>query len=379
MRDRLRHLRFNRDELSGSLGDLGTFIPLTASLIIVCGLDAGTVLVFAGLFNILTGIIFNQPVPVQPMKAIAAVAIAQQLLPVEIAAAGFTAGMVILALGMTGTVEWAERVIPRPVVRGIQLGVGLKLASKGVSMVMGLGWAGLDSRVVALLAVALVLLGNRWKKFPSALVIFLGGILILFVGHGELLSGLTLGWRGPEFIFPQWGAWKVGMLQGALPQIPLTLLNSVIAVCALSSELYPGRGIPAKKMAVSVGLMNIGACLFGAMPACHGSGGLAAQHRFGARTGGSVVALGTAKIFLGLVFGAAAVSFMTWYPASVLGVLLVFAGLELTLPARKCADREEFFVAVATACGIIAVNTWVGFVLGLLAAFFLLGSSKSRQ
>ena len=96
------------------------------------------------------------------------------------------------------------------------------------------------------------------------------------------------------------------------------------------------------------------------------------QHRFGARTGGSVVMLGSAKIILGLAFGGAAVSLFSYYPTSILGILLIFAGLELTLPARDCGNRDAFYVAAATAGGIIAFNTWLGFVLGLVTSGFVL-------
>ena len=372
MRERFQRMRFNLEEVSGSLGDLGTFIPLTVSMIAVSGLDAGTVLVFAGIFNVLTGFVFNQPIPVQPMKAIAAVAIAEQLAPGEIAASGFVAGAIILVLVVTGLVTWAEKIIPRPVVRGIQLGVGLKLAAKGLSMVVGLGWFGLDSRLLAVGAAVIILISNRFKRFPAALVVFTAGLVFVAIGHADVLQGASLGWAGPKLILPSWIQWKSGILLGTLPQLPLTLLNSVIAVCALSGDLYPGKGIGTRPMAVSVGLMNLGACLFGAMPACHGSGGLAGQHRFGARTGGSVVILGSTKIIIGAAFGTAAMAVFAVYPAAILGVLLVFAGVELATPARDCAERDAFFVAAATAGGILAANTMVGFVLGLCAAAFLL-------
>lgn len=378
MRERLSRMKFDLGELSGSLGDLGTFIPLAASLIGVCGLDAGTVLVFAGIFNILTGAAFNQPVPVQPMKAVAAVAIAEKLSPGEIAAAGFTAGAAVFLLGLSGLATWAEKSVPRPVVRGIQLGVGLKLASAGIGMILASAWAGPDSRLFAAAAAALILLSGRFEKFPAALVVFSAGLVALFAGDGSVLREAPWGWSGPALILPEWEEWKTGALQGALPQIPLTLLNSVIAVCALSADLYPGKGIAARPMALSVGLMNLGACLFGAMPACHGSGGLAGQHRFGARTGGSVVLLGAAKVLLGAACGTAAMAALAAYPASILGVLLVFAGIELTLPAKDCAGRGAFFVAAATAAGILAVNTWTGFLFGLASAAVVL-RGDSRQ
>jgi hypothetical protein len=348
LRDRLRAMRFDPPELSGGLGDLGTFVPLVVSLIIVCGMEGGSVLFFAGLANLTVGLAFNQPIPVQPMKAIAAVAIAEGLAPGEIAAAGFMSGAILLALVLTGLVTAAERWIPRPVVRGIQLGVGLKLAVKGVTMAAAGGWWDLDGRVLALAAALLVLLTARAPRFPSALIILVAGIVLIPLEGLDRLAGVSLGWSGPIWIWPSLEQWELGLTRGALPQLPLTLINSVIAVCALSGDLFPGRAIGTRPMAISVAVMNLGTCLFGAMPSCHGSGGLAGQHRFGARTGGSMVVL------------------------SLLGVLLAFAGLELGLAAREESSRNAFFVVVATAGGILAVNAAVGLLLGLAAALLLL-------
>ena len=372
LRERLRAMRFDLPELSGGLGDLGTFVPLTASLIIVCGMEGGSVLFFAGLLNVMAGLAFNQPIPVQPMKAIAAVAIAGGLAPGEIAAAGFLSGAMLLALVLTGLVTTVEGWIPRPVVLGIQLGVGLSLAAKGVAMAAAGGWWGLDGRVLALAAALLVLLTARAPRFPSALVLLVAGIVAIPLGGLDRLAGLSFGWSGPIWIWPAAGQWELGFTRGALPQLPLTLVNSVIAVCALSGDLFPGRAIGARPMALSVALMNLGTCLFGSMPTCHGSGGLAGQYRFGARTGGSMVVLGLFKIGLAILFGSAVGVVLAAFPISLLGVLLVFAGLELALSARETADRDAFFVVVATAVGTLALNAGVGFLLGLGTALLLL-------
>jgi hypothetical protein len=369
-------MRFGLPELSGGLGDLGTFVPLTASLIIVCGMEGGSVLFFAGLLNVLVGLAFNQPIPVQPMKAIAAVAIAEGLAPGEIAAAGFLSGAVLLALVFTGLVTVAERWIPRPVVRGIQLGVGLKLAATGVTMALAGGWWALDGRILALAAAVLVLLTARAPRFPSALILLVAGVVLIPLEGLDTLAGVSLGWSGPSWIWPSFEQWELGLTRGALPQLPLTLLNSVIAVCALSGDLFPGRAIGTRPMAISVAAMNLGTCLFGAMPSCHGSGGLAGQHRFGARTGGSMVVLGLSKMGLGILFGSAVGVVLGAFPSSLLGVLLAFAGLELGLAAREESSRNAFFVVVATAVGILAVNAAAGFLLGLGAALLLLGKQR---
>lgn len=378
----LRDLRFNLQEFSGGLGDLGTFIPLAVALSLSAGMDIAIILIFAGLFNIVTGVVFGLPIPVQPMKAIAAVAIADQLLPPEIAAAGMIVGALVLLLGITGMMEKAERLVPHAVIRGIQLGVGLKLAIKGVEYVANTPMMALDSIFTAVILALLVLLAARWRGFPSALVVFALGLIVVFAGSGVSATGeydLSFSWPNLALVVPTPDQWSAGLFQGALAQAPLTLLNSVLAVCALSSDLFPGRGVSTKKMAISVGVMNLLSCWFGAMPMCHGSGGLAGQYHFGARTGGSVVMLGAVKLAVGLFFGAAAMSVLTQYPQSILGVLLFFAGLRLATPVRDQKSLGGLLVALATAVAIVAVNTTVGFLLGLVLALVYKWRSKNTD
>ncbi len=367
----LRAIRVDWSEASGALGDLGTFIPIVASLVAVCRLDAGAVLLFAGLANVASGLAFGQPIAVQPMKAIAAVAIAETLSPGAIAAAGIATGLALLALALTGFIEAVDRLVPRPVVRGIQLGVGLKLLVKGIAMVQATPALAADGWVTAAVAAALVLLTGRSRRFPAALLLFAAGLGVMAATSRSVLASIEAGWEGLHLVVPSAAEWKTGILRGAIPQVPLTVLNSVIAVCALSEDLYPGRGIATRPMALSVGLMNVTGCWFGAMPMCHGAGGLAGQHRFGARTGGAPVILGLAKIALAVGFGTSAAALLAAYPRSVLGVLLAFAGVELALPARECHEREAFFIAALTAGGCLGVNTAVGVVLGLTAAALL--------
>ncbi len=364
----LNGMRFGLMEASGAMGDLGTFIPITISLVAVAHLDIGTILLFAGLYNVLSGLLFNQPIPVQPMKAIAAVAIAEALSPGAIAAAGLGAGAVVLFLGTTGLLEKVERLIPRAIVRGIQLGVGLKLLMNGILMIGATPALALDGWITAGVAAVFIVAATGRARLPAALILFVAGLLVMLAINPGILCSLSLGWQGLSPSVPSWSDWETGLLLGAVPQIPLTLLNSVIAICALSGELYPDKKIPTRRMAASVGLMNIIGCWFGTMPMCHGAGGLAGQHRFGARSGGSVVMLGAAKMAIGVFLGSSAAVILLAYPTSILGVLLCFAGIELALPARNCHSRRDFFLAVLTAGGVLSINTAAGVALGLLAA-----------
>ncbi len=366
-------IRFDRNEAAGALGDLGTFIPLLVGMVNRCGLQLGPALVGTGLMNVVTGLAFRIPIPVQPMKAIAAVAIAEGLSESQIISAGIVTGVVMLLLGVTGMMNWLNSVIPKSVVRGLQLALGLKLLTGGLTMIAGtevaVGW---DSTGMGILCALLVLLLYSSARLPGILVVLAIGLIALLASEPALLSQTRLGtaWHLPDL--GNLDDWKLGLWRAAVPQIPLTILNSVIAVCALSLDLFPNRPAAPRRLALSVALMNLVCCPFGAMPVCHGAGGLAAQYRFGARTGGSMILLGVAKIVLGLLFGGSLLVWLRAYPASVLGVLLLFSGWELALVCRDQRTRVDFFVMLITTGACMAVNTAVGFVVGWLMAALLI-------
>jgi len=354
--------RFTWTEFSGALGDLGLFIPLVVGMTISCNLNIGVVLIFAGLMNILTGILFRQPIPVQPMKAIAAVAITEGLLQSELVASGILMG--VLILGLSTVVERVNKIIPKAIVRGIQLGVGLKLALKGMLWIKFLPLFGWDSIVLGLIIVLLLSL-KFIKNIPILVYVFLAGFFLLYWKHPGVYGNIVM--KAPEFhlVWPSLMEWKVGLFKGALPQLPLTVLNSVIAVCALSGKYFPGKGISSKRMAVSVGIMNLICVPFGGIPMCHGAGGLAAQYRFGARSGGSVVMLGVLKLLAGLFFGSALLVLLQSYPKAILGAMLIFAGLELAKSARDVVSNKfDLSIALVTAGFIIGINTLAGFLAG---------------
>jgi MFS superfamily sulfate permease-like transporter len=359
-------------EFSGSLGDLGLFIPLVVAMSSVGSLDLGTILIAAGAMNVATGWFFRQPIPVQPMKAIAAVAITEGLAKGELMASGIVMGAILFTFGLTGTIGAIDRWIPRPLVRGIQLGVGLKLAATGIGWVYALPLLGWDGICTAILA-TLLMLWMAASRRPGLILLFCAGFILILLEDPKAFEGIGLAYSGFQFGWPAASDWEAGLLRGAVPQLPLTVLNSVIAVCALSSDYFPGRGISPKRMAVSVGLMNLICSPFGGIPMCHGAGGLAAQYRFGARTGGSVIMLGLVKILVGIGFGGALLGLLGSYPNAILGPMLVFAGIEL---ARACADAVEqplpLSVLLVTAAAIIGSNTFIGFIVG--SAFYALAT-----
>ncbi|KAK8608489.1 hypothetical protein V6N13_023911 [Hibiscus sabdariffa] len=210
-------------------------------------------------------------------------------------------------------------------------------------------------------------------SIPAALIVFLLGLVLCFIRDPSIFGDLKFGPSKIGLLSITWNDWKVGFLKGAVPQIPLSVLNSVIAVCKLSGDLFPDRTeLSAAKVSASVGAMNLVGCWFGAMPVCHGAGGLAGQYRFGARSGWSVVFLGIGKLVIGLVFGNSFVRILNQFPIGILGVLLLFAGIELAMASRDMNSKEESFVMlVCAAVSMTGSSAALGFVCGILLFLLL--------
>lgn len=321
-------------EISGSLGDLGTFLPLAIALAVNGTVSLASTLIFSGVYNILTGLFFGIPLPVQPMKAIAAVAIARSFSNGSIAAAGIFVGACILIFSVTGLLRWFADVIPIPVIKGIQVGAGLSLViSACSSMLVPLGWISpswADNRIWAIVAFVALTITNIYRRVPYALALLVVGLLFAVIRTalaGHLPAFET--WH-PFVVVPTPHQWRVGAVDAGIGQIPLTTLNSIVAVVHLSNDLLPNVRTPSiTHIGLSVAGMNLLGCWFGTMPVCHGSGGLAAQYRFGARSGASVIFLGVLKLIIGFLFGETLVDLLQRFPAAFLGIMVIAAGLEL--------------------------------------------------
>jgi MFS superfamily sulfate permease-like transporter len=366
------------------LGDLGLYIPLVLALSISGQVSLGATLMFSGVANIITGFTFSIPMCVQPMKQIAAVALANNLTMPQIMASGILTGAIVSGLGLTNLITVVNTVIPDSVVRGLQLGMGFQLFKTAMKMLPNSGevswdyddWLAWNGFLPASLALAFSLVFIRSNRTPTALVLFFVGLIIAIIRlvHEDSPPGL---WGVTSISVVQISAadWTVGLFQGAIPQVPTTLLNSCIAVCKLAEDLYPHRetGCNVRSVSVSVGLLNVVLCWFGALPICHGSGGLAGQHRFGARTNLSVLVLGALKLVLGLFFAPALLVTLRYFPTSILAAMLAISAFELASAARSALtqDADKVRLCLLTCCFTLFCGTAVGFLLGLVAASLL--------
>ncbi|KAI4726382.1 hypothetical protein E4T49_05864 [Aureobasidium sp. EXF-10728] len=343
------------NELSGALGDLGTLLPLLIALTLTKSISLSATLVFSGIANIATGVAFGIPLPVQPMKAIAAIAISQSYTKTENISAGLFVGGVVTLLSLTGLLKWFGRIVPIPVVRGIQMGAGLALViSAGTTLLKPLGWITpnwSDNWLWAMAAFFFLLISSLVPRVPYALLVFILGLMFaginLNTSHQPTHPSSAFQPWHPKTYVPTPKDFYKGAFEAGLPQLPLTTLNSILAVTSLSASLFPSSPpTPSNtQIGLSVGLANLVGCWFGAMPICHGSGGLAAQHRFGARSGASIIVLGAVKLLLGLFAGESIIPVLALFPKSLLGVMVLAAGVELARVGQSLNDVQDAWQA----------------------------------
>lgn len=353
--------RLTLSELSGSLGDLGTFLPLTLALAVACDVPLAASFFVAGIAHLVTAWRYPIPIPVQPMKAIAALAIGGGLAADSVYLAGLMMAIALLLLAATGGAERLQAWIPLSLVRGLQLGLGALLAWRGLEW-LAPGVAGAHAPWVVA-ALALACLSLRWR-FPSALFIVLGGLLLVWPQIRD--TGWTPWW--PTVMLPDPTAWR-DALDLATAQLPTTLLNSVVAVVVLARDLFPRlpqTAVTARGLCTTVGGLNLLPALFGGSPVCHGSGGLAAQYRFGARSNMALWFLGGLKITLALAAGGTLAALVAVYPKPLLGVLVLISGLELIRVGLRDAGFRGRYVAALVAGGVVLQQTVAAVALGWL-------------
>ncbi len=181
--------RFDRVELSGAFGDLGTLLPIVVAMILINKLSPSSVFLAFGLFYIVAGYYYRLPIPVQPLKAVGAIAIAYPAIITEsvIGASGIIFGVILLVLSLTGMVDQIARLFSQAVVRGIQLTLGLIFLKKGIELIINnnVFMSGMPSKfseypvnpMLGILVFGLVLLLLDNKRFPAALAALAVGIV----------------------------------------------------------------------------------------------------------------------------------------------------------------------------------------------------------
>jgi MFS superfamily sulfate permease-like transporter len=277
---------------------------------------------------------------------------------------GFATGLLWLAIGASGLAQRLSRVVPRPITIGIILGLGFAFMLEGVKL-MSSGWlvAGIG------LALALVLLRNR--VVPAMLVLLVFGAaaaLLTNPGLAGELARVEPGFRLPSFALGAiaWSDVLAGVAFLAIPQLPLTFGNAILAIKEENNRLFPDRPVSERTVSLSTGVLNLLGSTIGGVPMCHGAGGMAGHTRFGARTGGAVVILGAILCLVALFFSGSVATLLKIFPLPVLGVVLFLTGAQLALGSCDFGkEKHERFATLVTA-GCAVWNVGLGFALGWL-------------
>ena len=388
-------LRFDRMEIAGSLGDMGTLLPIAIAMILINGLSPMGMFFSIGIFYILSGLYYGITVPVQPMKVIGAYAIATAMTASQILASAALMGLFLLIIGGTNAITPIGKYTPKAVIRGVQLSTGVLLMAQGVKFMLGSSKFQMIRQAaepylvfqhigplhigvfIGIIGGVLTLLLLENRKFPAGLVVVLGGTFLgLVIGTHEGFDKIKMGFYFPEILpfgFPARADFTFALFALVLPQLPMTIGNAVIANADLSSEYFgdDSQKVTYRALTLSMALANLMSFLVGGMPLCHGAGGLAAHYRFGARTAGSNLMIGGVFLVLALFLGVHALSIVYLMPMSVLGILLVFAGSQLAMTVIDMKTRKDLFVVLLILGITLASNLAAGFMLGIAAAYAL--------
>jgi sulfate permease, SulP family len=353
-------MRPTAGDLSGAVADLGIFVPLAAALVLVNGLDAGSVLLAAGVLVLSAGALFAIPFPVQPLKALTALAVAQTLSPEIIHAAGLQIGLILVVLGVTGLADRLSTIFTKPVIRSLQFAVGALLVVSAWKLVRQPPdlFEQVPSQPVAL-ALAAATLGavavaamRRWYLLSAVLVAC--GAAASWAVSSPSLGRVELDL--PSLSLPPLTAFGTAFVLLVVPQIPLTYGNAVVGVSDLAREHFgaAARRVTPGRVALSCGLGNVAAAVVGGMPMCHGSSGLSAHIRLGARTRSMNVVLGSVFVVLGLVFSEQVLTFFGLLPVWALAGFLAYAGLRHSM---LVLDLHGGALAVALGAGLVGIVT----------------------
>ncbi len=359
-------------ELAGGLGDCGLFLPIAIAMITLNGLNATAVFVGVGAIYVATALYFRVPVPVQPLKAFAAAAIALNLGPEVLAAGALLMALIIGVLGASGLAGWLSARFPLVLVRGIQAAVALLLLKAAVSLAERGNWEGLPaidpllSGAIALGAfIVLVLARNR--SLPASLIVLGAGALVGVLA-GSLPDGVGLGAQPVSLSVPDGAAFATALTALVIAQIPLTFGNAVVATCDAERQYFGERAsrVVPNRISASIAAGNVIGGLSGGMPVCHGAGGATAHYSMGARSGRATVAAGVIFIGAGLLLGASLPAVLMVLAPGALAGMLAFVAFEHGLLAARLERLDDRLIAATVGVvTLLAGNLAVGFGVGV--------------
>ncbi len=306
-------------EITGAFGDIGIFIPLSIALVKGCGVSHAALFGAAAAAAFFAGVFYKVPMPVQPLKAMAAISLSLGLSQSVISSAALWMGGIMLLLSFfKKTPDFLSRAFPVQIIRGIQMGLGFLLIKAGFSLIFG--------------------------------------------GEGKMAhAGADVSATG--FFYP--------LFVLVMPQIPLTLGNSVMATvdCAKTYFGKKANHVTEKNLLRDIGIFNVIAGMAGGFPICRGSGGMTAHYKFGARTGAAPVILGFFFLVCALVPKQTLYTILGFVPSWTLGLCVAYIGICHALLAKDRTVSELFPVALMGFVGLFTGNLTYSLFAGWMVIF----------
>lgn len=366
--------RFGLSEWSGAMGDLGTTLPLAFALIYINGFPVERIFLLWGLAYVVSGWFYRVPVSIQPLKAMAVIAIAAGYSTEFLSSTALYYGILFILLSATGIIRWLAKWFSEALVRGIQLGIGLILAQKAFQLTYNNGLyltreaAAPLINILLLIAVILLLWYAQYKKGKPLILLLLLGAGVLTFASGVSLK--TAAYHGTPVAFtpPQLSLLLNSLIFLMIPQLPLTLGNAVFAASDACHLFWKKRSkrVNPTRLGFSIGAGNVIIGLLGGFPICHGAGGIAGHAQFGGKTGGTTIIIGS--IFVAAAFIKPLSSFLLYIPIPILGGLLAFESWRLISLIKKVPGKIELFISVLVgllsfATGNLTIAIIIGFLI----------------
>lgn len=344
--------RFSLSEFSGALGDLGTLLPLAFALVIYNDFPPARLFLLWGIAYLVSGWYYKVPVSIQPLKAMAVIAIAKGYSADFLSATAVFYGLLLIFLSASGVIRWLQNWFSPALVRGIQLGIGLILAQKAIALVQDKGFLlhhqslPLSAGIGMLLIVLTILYFFQFKKgYPVAITLVGVSILVVALLRIEPLESAE-GMAAVLPSLPHWSYFADALIFLMLPQLPLTLGNAVFAANDACHALWgqQAKRVNPTRLSMSIGLSDTVIGLLGGFPVCHGAGGIGAHAQFGAKTGGATIIMGSILIICGLFSPLS--TFLFLIPVPLLGAMLLFDSWRMMTLIQRLQKRMEIFIAV---------------------------------
>ncbi|RMI19218.1 MAG: hypothetical protein D6681_03080 [Calditrichaeota bacterium] len=368
--------RFDFSEWAGAVGDLGTTLPLAFALVVFNHFPTERIFFLWGLMYILWGWYYKVPVAIQPLKAMAVIAIAGGFATELLSTTAFFYGVLFLLLSISGVIRKIERWFSPALVRGIQLGIGLILGWKAVELVVKNGYylSGNNTNLIASLVFVAAIMAVLWafqfrRNVPAVLVLILGGLMASFLG-GVTIEVPPHQNSPMAFTVPEWEFFTNALILLIIPQLPLTLGNAVFAASDACHTFWKeqARRVSPTRLGTSIGISNVIIGLLGGFPVCHGAGGIGAHAQFGGKTGGTTIIIGSVLVVLSLVPPLS--DFLFFIPVPILSAMLLWDSWRMMSLIRKLGQRPELVVAgVVGVLSFLTRNLAIALIIGFVLEY----------